>query len=33
MMKDLVVWTAILLGCMAFGWALCVSGLWILGVL
>ena len=35
-MKDLeefAVWSLILLGAMAVGWAVTVAGLWILGVL
>ena len=32
-MKDFLLYSAILLGLMTLGWAVCVSGLWLLGVL
>lgn len=31
--KDFIVYSSVLLGAMAAGWAVCVVGLWALGVL
>lgn len=31
--EEFAKYTLIIMGLMAFGWAICVAGLWILGVL